>query len=295
MRGLLNLRKPIGPTSRALVNQVVRLVSRGIKVGHAGTLDPIASGVLVVAVGDATRLVERVQAFPKSYKALIRLGARSDTLDLDGAVVKVQAPRIPDRNEVAQALAEQVGSIRQVPPRYSALMVGGRRAHELARAGASVELAARMVRVDRIDLIRYEWPDLEVVVDCGAGTYIRSIARDVGDRLGCGGLIAALERTAIGPFRVEDAIAADELDLDRLRAALRPMLLAVADLPKVVIDTDQQALILAGRALAVDHLAGEIPPRGEVALIGADGELKAVAEHDPSLGSIRPRRVFAGG
>ena len=144
--GLLNLHKPIGWTSRDAVDRVVRPLRRA-KVGHAGTLDPLASGVLVVCIGAATRLIEYVQAMPKSYRTVVRLGATSDTLDADGQIIEAADPPIPGEAEVRAALASQVGTIRQVPPQYSALKVAGRRAYDIARAGDSVELAARPVRV----------------------------------------------------------------------------------------------------------------------------------------------------
>ena len=294
MRGLLNLHKPAGPTSRDLVNRVARLVGRGVKVGHAGTLDPIASGVLVVAVGDATRLIERVQAAPKSYRAVVRLGVRSETLDREGTVVESPNPTVPGLEAVLEALAEQVGSISQVPPQYSALKLGGRRAHEVARAGGRLDLAARIVRIDRISILRYDWPSLAIEVDCGAGTYIRAIARDVGERLGCGGLIEELERTAVGMFRVEDAIDPERLDSEGLEPALRPIQLAIPDLPGVPIDAAQWALVAAGRPLMASRLAGGPPPTGEAALFGPDGELRALAEHDPETGLVHPKRVFQG-
>src|SRR4051812_24473518 len=161
--GLLNLNKPIGVTSRDVVDRVSRPL-RKVKVGHAGTLDPLASGVLVVCVGAATRLIEYVQRMPKAYRTAVRLGARSDTLDADGRIEVADDPPIPTEAEVRSALATQVGLIRQVPPQFSALKVEGRRAYDLARAGQAVELAARPVRVDRVELISYEWPRLEFTV-----------------------------------------------------------------------------------------------------------------------------------
>ncbi len=221
LSGLLNLNKPIGVTSRDVVDRVSRPL-RKVKVGHAGTLDPLASGVLVVCVGPATRLIEYVQRMPKTYRAVVRLGATSDTLDADGTVVEAENPPVPTECQVREALASQVGTIEQLPPQYSALRVGGRRAYDLARAGREVELAPRPVEVHRIDLRLYEWPRIEVEVHCGSGTYIRSIARDVGEALGCGGLIEVLTRTAIGPFLLPDALDPEALTSETLPGLLRP-------------------------------------------------------------------------
>ena len=211
MNGLLNIDKPSGISSRAVVDLVARLLPR-IKAGHAGTLDPLASGVLVVCVGSTTRLIESVQRMTKTYRTVIRLGARSETLDADGQVEVVENPRVPSEPEVRQALAGQVGEILQRPPEYSALKVKGQRAYRLARAGRVIDLEPRLVRIDRVELLSYQWPLLELEIACGGGTYIRSIARDVGEALACGGLVATLVRTRIGPFTVEECGRSHGLD-----------------------------------------------------------------------------------
>lgn len=294
--GVLNLNKPPGMTSRDVVDRISRPL-RGVKVGHAGTLDPLASGVLVLCLGAATRLIEYVQRMPKTYRTVVRLGARSDTLDADGQVEAVEGPPIPTEAEVRTALAAQVGTIEQVPPQYSALKVGGRRAYDLAREGTSVELAARPVRIDRVELLAYEWPRLELEVDCGGGTYIRSIARDVGEALGCGGLVEVLTRTRIGAFRIEDAIDLDTIGRapEAILARVQPPALAVAGLPTVRLDTTQHAMILQGRALDLGRLeGGRDLPGGEAALLDPDGGLAAVAEVRPEESRLVPRRVLAG-
>lgn len=298
LSGVLNLNKPGGMTSRDVVNLVSRPL-RKVKVGHAGTLDPLASGVLVVCVGGATRLIEQVQRMPKAYRTVVRLGARSNTLDADGRVEAVENPRVPDEAEVRQALATQVGTIAQVPPQFSALKVGGKRAYDLARGGQEVDLAARPVRVDRVELIAYAWPRLEFSVDCGSGTYIRSIARDVGEALGCGGLVEVLVRTRIGPFQLEDAIDPTGLPIDALLAHLRPTADALGDLPRLQLNAEQVASVVKGQMLwSSDVEGGEtIEGAGEVGLVGPDGGLVAVALVDPFFEGqrniIKPRRVLA--
>lgn len=292
--GVLNLAKPSGMTSRDVVDLISRPL-RKVKVGHAGTLDPLASGVLVVCIGAATRLIDRVQAMPKAYRAVIRLGATSDTLDADGRIAPHPDPDLaaPAEAAVRAALAAQVGTLAQVPPQFSALKVAGRRAYDLARAGEAVALAPRPVRVDRIELIAYAWPRLEIAVDCGSGTYIRSIARDVGEALGVGGLIDVLARTRIGPFTLDDALDPVGRPVDALLGRLRPPVDALGDAPRLVVDAGQAALAAGGRPLdpaRVRGAAGLAP--GEVALIGPDGALVALAEVLPS-GAIQPRKVFA--
>ncbi|WP_246196081.1 tRNA pseudouridine(55) synthase TruB [Aquisphaera giovannonii] len=290
MKGILNLNKPVGVSSRAIVDRVVRLLPRA-KLGHAGTLDPLASGVLVVGVGQGTRLVESIQAMAKTYRATIRLGGRSDTLDADGTVAWEDDPRIPTSAEVDAALATQVGTILQQPPAYSALRVGGRRAYDLARAGQAAELAPRPVRIDRVERLPYEWPRLDIEVDCGGGTYIRSIARDVGEALGCGGFIEVLRRTRIGPFAIEDALDPDALAAETIGAAMLPLLAAVPHLPAIPLDDVQLGLVARGRPLDAARLSVRPPSTGEVALVAPDGSLAAIAEVDPAAGAVRPRKV----
>ncbi len=294
LSGVLNLDKPGGMTSRDVVDLVARPL-RKVKVGHAGTLDPLASGVLVVCVGGATRLIEQIQRMPKAYRAVIRLGATSDTLDADGRIEPHPdpGPRVPTEPEVRAALDGQVGTIQQVPPQFSALKVEGRRAYDLARAGESVALAARPVRVDRIDLVSYNWPRLEITVDCGSGTYIRSIARDVGEALGVGGLIEVLVRTRIGPFALTDALNPVGQPIDTILARLRPPSDALGDLPRLSLSPEQVALASGGKSLDSLRVAGATGlASGEVALLGPDGALVALAEILP-FGAIQPRKVFA--
>ncbi len=293
LSGVLNLNKPGGLTSRAVVDMVVRPL-RETKVGHAGTLDPLATGVLVVCVGAATRLIEYVQRMSKTYRTTVLLGARSDTLDADGQVVAVESPRVPSAPEIRTALAAQVGTIAQIPPQYSALKVHGRRAYDLARAGHAVDLAPRHVIISRIDVLAYAWPRLDLEIDCGSGTYIRSIARDVGESLECGGLVEVLTRTRIGPFTLDEALDPFELSVESISSRLRPTLEAVSQLPWLSLSPDQIAAIGQGRALTADQFGGAVPT-GEVALLGPDGALVAIAEGIAGSGRIEPRRVLASG
>jgi tRNA pseudouridine55 synthase len=185
-----------------------------------------------------------------------------------------------------------VGEILQRPPEFSALKVAGRRAYDLARAGRAVELAQRPVRIDRIDVLRYDWPYLELQIDCGSGTYIRSIARDLGDSLGCGGLIDVLVRTRIGPFTLERAISPADLTVESLPRHLRPELEALPELPRIPIRIGQVDDVASGRRLLASELDIASLPEGPVALIGPDGRLVALAESDARGGRIQPRKVF---
>jgi tRNA pseudouridine55 synthase len=295
--GLLVLDKPPGITSRDAVNAVVRLVGRKMPVGHAGTLDPLATGVLVVALGSATRLVEYVQEMAKTYAATVRLGARSDTDDADGLITPTASPRVPDLPEIEADLASRSGGwILQTPPRYSALKVAGRRAYDLARSGAKPDLSPRRVRIDRIAVIRYAWPDVELVVDCGSGTYIRSIARDLGDGLGCGGYITALRRTRIGPFEVATALGVEGLSQESIDAALQPPGRALAGWPRVDLTADEASRVRHGQALSGSRAeASGMLEAGMMALFGPSGELVAVGHYGGNGTAIRPRKVLVTG
>ncbi len=224
--------KPPGPTSHDVVALVRRLAATK-RVGHGGTLDPFAAGVLPVFLGRATRVVEFHMGDRKAYRATICFGASSTTDDLEGELTRSDGPS-PSRASVEGALPELTGTIRQRPPAYSAIKLDGRRAYAIARAGETVELAEREVTIHRLDLVSWDDTDADrpiaiVDVECSAGTYIRALARDLGARLGSGAYLGALTRTASGPFRIEDGV-----DLDAVRAAtaegpegLRPLLLPV--------------------------------------------------------------------
>jgi tRNA pseudouridine55 synthase len=210
--GILNIDKPAGVSSARLVGQVKRLLPRGTKVGHAGTLDPFATGVLLVLVGKATRQCEALMSRPKRYVASIKLGATTPTLDPTSDETPFPSATPVDRATVEAALSAFRGEISQRPPAFSALKVGGRRAYQLARAGEVVVLQPRPVMIYGMMLLSYDWPALSIDVHCGRGTYVRSLARDIAERLGVGGgYLTALRRTAVGDFTLDDAIKADDL------------------------------------------------------------------------------------
>jgi tRNA pseudouridine55 synthase len=212
--GVLNLDKPPVLTSARVVGTVKRMLPRGVKIGHAGTLDPFATGVLLLLVGRATKQSDSLMGQPKQYQATIRLGASTPTDDLDSPATPVPGAIMPTPERLAAELARFVGEIEQRPPAYSALWIAGRRAYDLARAGQSVELKPRKVRIDAIELLDYRPPDVVVRIDCGKGTYIRAIARDLGEALGTGGYLTALRRTRVGGFRVEEAVSLPQLQAD---------------------------------------------------------------------------------
>jgi tRNA pseudouridine55 synthase len=287
LNGLLVLDKPAGITSRDAVDLAQQWLPRGTKIGHTGTLDPLATGVLVVCLGVATRVTEYVQDMAKTYRAVVHLGGRSDTDDADGTITSIEVTSLPDRAAVETALRCFVGEIEQVPPAYSAAKVSGRRAYDLARLGRVVDLAPRRVRVYGIDLLACEYPQLEMEVRCGRGTYIRSLARDLGERLGCGGYIEALRRTRVGPFSAEDAVPLATDGALVLKKVL-PVAAAVSELPRVMLDEATVAKLRQGQAVAA-------PPTdaGAVAVFDLRGGLVAVARIERGL--LHADKVFPAG
>jgi tRNA pseudouridine55 synthase len=288
--GILNVDKPAGITSRRAVDRIAKLV-RPEKAGHAGTLDPLATGVLVVCVGKATRLIELIQQQPKSYHATFLLGRQSDTDDITGTVTEIDVSRQITREEIESRLPAFMGRVEQVPPSFSAVHVDGRRAYERARAGQSVELSPRTVEVFRLEITRFGYPELELDIDCGSGTYVRSIGRDLGRILGCGAVMSALVRTCVGPFRIENAIALDQLTDETLEGHLLDPTTAVAALPKRVADADESALVRGGRAISAGDLSGGGDGDSIVIVDGA-GALLSLARLDASTGRVLPYRVF---
>ena len=285
MFGFLNVDKPAGCTSRDVVNRVQRLV-KPHKCGHAGTLDPLATGVLVVAIGRATRLIEYVQRLPKTYRATFLLGRTSDTEDTDGEVRELLATPQPSEPQLQAALPPFLGTIQQRPPAFSALKVAGQRSYALARRGEATELAPRPVEIHSLDIIRYAYPELELLVRCGSGTYVRSLGRDLAESLGTGAVMSALRREAIGSFSASGAMPLAELVLETIHQRLQSPLLALADLPVVEVNDADGRRLENGQTIANRwHAAG-----AEVAATLA-GRLVAILAPLEN-GWLRPVRYF---
>jgi tRNA pseudouridine55 synthase len=277
--------KPKGPTSFDVVRRV-RQVFGERRVGHAGTLDPMATGVLPVCLGEATKLVPFLQAGEKVYEAEARLGVSTDTQDATGQVVSERDPRGVTREAIAMALARFQGRILQIPPMHSAIRVEGRRLYELAREGVEVEREAREVEVHEAALLAFEPPVVRFRVRCGKGTYIRAIANDLGEALGVGAHLTALRRTRVGASTVALAVPL---------AALAPTLTltspadALAHLPSLTLDEAQALAVTRGQGYAVERFAA---PEGLlVRFLKPDGSLLAVAERRD--GQLRLCRVFS--
>lgn len=289
--GILVIDKPAGWTAHDVVARVRRLTGER-RVGHAGTLDPAATGVLPVCVGEATKVVEYLSAYGKTYLAAVLLGTTTDTDDLDGWVIEERGAANISLEMVRGHLPRFVGEITQVPPAYSAVHIDGRRAYALARAGQAVDMPARRVIVHRIALVAWSPPVAWLVVDCGAGTYIRAIARDLGTALGCGATLARLVRLRSGPFRLCEAWSLDEL-------AAQPDLRAAW--PWIAVHPD--AALAEWPALLLDDVAARDWTQGKAITDGAAGPGTLVRAYDGAGdwrgtgigadGAWRPKKVIA--
>jgi tRNA pseudouridine55 synthase len=222
--GVLVIDKPAGVNSTAVVGRIKRVLPRRTKVGHAGTLDRFATGVLLVMVGRATKLCESLMNSGKDYEATIKLGATTDSLDPNSPERPVEGP-VPTRDQIEQALLRFVGTIEQAPPVFSAVKIAGRRASDRARDGEAIAPQARPVRIDGIDVLDYGWPMLRIAVRCGRGTYIRSLARDLGEVLGSAGYLVQLRRTRVGAFDQSMSIDPEVLTAGNVEQHLRQVVL----------------------------------------------------------------------
>ncbi len=283
--GLLNLNKPPGITSRKVVDHVQRVV-RPARAGHAGTLDPLATGVLVVCVGPATRLIQFVQRMPKTYVGTFLLGRTSPTEDVDSEVTELPNPAVPSHDQILAAAERFVGQIQQRPPAYSALKVQGQRAYKLARKEAPFELKPRPVTIHRIEVLQYAYPAMTLEIECGSGTYVRSLGRDLAESLGTAAVMSALERTAIGSFRIEEAIDLEQVSETTWISDLLPPFRAVEALPQVELSPEEAQRIRNGQT--IDRpVQGE--ETGELAAVDDQGRLLAVLirRGDHLLGPLR--------
>jgi tRNA pseudouridine55 synthase len=296
VHGWVVLDKPVGMTSTHAVSVVKRLFSAK-RCGHAGTLDPLASGALPIALGEATKTVPFVMDGRKLYRFAIRWGEERDTDDAEGRIVSTSKER-PSLEAIRALLPAYTGLIQQVPPRYSAIKIEGERAYDLARDGEQVELVPRPVEIGRLELVTVPDPDHAVLeAECGKGTYVRSLARDLGRAMGCFGHVSALRRAAVGPFAPETMISLEQLEAlchraasgeGNLADALMPVETALDDIPALAINRADAARLQRGQAVL---LRGRDAPnfRGTV-YVTVSGQLLALAELD--RGEIVPKRVF---
>jgi len=264
-------------------------------VGHAGTLDPAASGVLPVCLGQATRVTEYIHGFSKEYLAGIMLGATTDTLDAGGSIISRSDPAGITLEQVQQALQSFIGEISQVPPAYSAVKIKGKQSYKLARAGVSVPLEPRSVTINSIDILSFATPYLKARIQCSTGTYIRSIAGDLGAALGCGAYLQDLVRTAYGPYHVEEALSMDDIvkaaASGEISRVLYPVDHPLQSWQKQVLDDEKTAAALSGKALALEDPA--LDTSRLLACYDLNGGFLAIFKFAPESGLWRPEKVFS--
>lgn len=290
--GILNIDKPAGMTSHDVVVRV-RYLTGQRKLGHAGTLDPMATGVLVLCLGQATRVAEYLMAGRKQYRAVIRLGASTDTYDAEGSITQSVESFYLSQDQIADILITFQGTIQQVPPAYSAIHHKGQRLYKLARRSVEVQVPPRTVEVDSIDLVAWKSPHLTLDISCSPGTYVRSLAHDLGGALGVGGHLTALTRLASGNWRLEDAITLDDLQVavqtGRWTQLLHPIDAALQDFERVDLPADVARRVSQGQAV-------QLRPAPKTSLVRAYGPhniLVAVLKPSHKTGLWQPKKVFA--
>jgi tRNA pseudouridine55 synthase len=288
--GLAVVDKPAGMTSHDVVGRCRRIFGQR-KVGHAGTLDPDATGVLLVGLGRATRLMQFMTGLAKSYRSEVVLGVTTSSLDASGEVVGRWDMGAVTLEQAREAAGRLTGDIQQIPPMVSAIKVGGRRLHELARAGVQVERAPRPVTVHRFEIERVlaPGPVFEVSVDCSSGTYIRVLGADLGEALGGGAHVRSLRRTAVGPWTVDDAVPLDGLD----ETSVWPLAKCLPWLPAIKVEQETAGKVANGGVLERSTLGVEAGSPGPWSVIGPDGDLLAVYQEHRG-GTAKPSVVVAG-
>ena len=281
MHGVLVIDKAAGPTSHDVVAAVRKLL-REKKVGHTGTLDPAATGVLPLVVGKATKVARYLTGSDKTYRATVRLGINTDTLDSEGTVLR-ERPVEATEAQVREVITSFVGPIEQLPPMYSAKKIDGKRLYELARKGVEIEREPKAVTVHGITIETVALPDITIEVHCSAGTYLRVLAEDIGEKLGCGGYLFELRRTAAGPFNIDEAITLDEVadNPEGARDRILPIAQALSGLPRINVPVSIGQMIASGHQLNVADLRTlDIPDfqKDEPITLGLDsGQVIAVA------------------
>ncbi len=296
VNGILNINKAVGMSSHDVVARVRKLLKQK-RVGHTGTLDPLASGVLPICVGQATRVAEYLSESGKAYLAEIVFGTVTDTYDAEGSIIRTSDPSHLTLAQIEQALPSFLGEQMQVPPRYSAIKLQGQPAYKLARAGEEVALEPRPVTIYRLDIQAWQPPRLTLAIECSKGTYIRSLAYDLGEQLGCGAYLAALTRARSGPFPLSDSITLEQLagaiEADRLADYLHPIDSALQHFPALHLDTATTASVLHGNAFHNPASNGPMPGPGQLARVyGSNGQLLAIAVWEAEQEVWQPRKVF---
>lgn len=296
--GLLACHKPQGVTSRDCVNQVVRLLRQVFpkpsaipKVGHAGTLDPLATGVLVIGIGAGVRLVPYIQQMPKVYDATFRLGCWSSTIDIESELFACEETRVPSREEIEAAAESLIGQIEQTPPSTSAIKVNGKKAYKYAHQGIAVTVPPRMVHIESIEITRYDYPEVDAIIECGSGTYIRTLGDDMAKACGSRAVMSRLLRSRIGVFCLSDCHEVSSLTSESLQASLLPLAMGVAQLPQLELTPAEVDRVTQGGKLDCSGIDAVLPNSvDEAKVLDGDGVLRAIVQRRNQLWC--PYRVF---
>ncbi len=291
MDGILNINKPAGMTSFRAVALVKRLTGER-HAGHAGTLDPDASGVLPVCLGKATRVVEFLMNDNKTYRAVIELGKATDTYDASGKIVSEKDASGISRQQVEQALESFRGEIKQIPPMYSALKHKGRPLYQLARAGVDVERKSRTVKIYRLELVEWQSPLVTLDIECSKGTYIRSLANDLGEVLGCGAYLKNLIRNRYGIFDIKDAGSLEQMEKSGWQRYLYPIDSVLQDMDAITVDEKGEAAIKTGNPIETDTNDRKNTAGKYRRAYNKDGRFLAIMTRDKDSGLWRPKKVF---
>ena len=299
MFALLNVCKPVGKSSYDVVRHIKGIVGKKIKVGHAGTLDPLAEGVLIICLGKATRLVEFVQQHPKRYFTVARLGARSTTDDAEGEIEQVEVSSPPTTEHIKEVVNEFIGTIEQTPPAYSAVKVAGKRAYQLARAGEALDLCPKPVTIYNIEITEYEYPYLHLRLSCSSGTYVRSLVRDIGEKLSTGAYCERIVREAVGPFDIDSSVKLTDINPDTIEQYLIQPVEVIPPQCRIVITHGQACRLRRGLPipLSTKLITQAVPWKtdfGDIfGAVGKEGNLLAIIKPDEKRERLfKPMKVF---
>jgi tRNA pseudouridine55 synthase len=295
MDGVLNVNKPSGMTSHDVV-QAVRRIIKEKRVGHTGTLDPLATGVLVLCVGKATRIARYLEAGVKEYQAVMKLSVTTDTLDADGRILETRTYSPPTEEQLSHALKSFFGEILQSPPAYSAVKVGGVPSYRLARQGKAAPLKARRVTISNIEITSYEDPFVSLTIRCSKGVYVRSLCADLGNLLGTGAHLVSLTRTRSGRFIIDSAIMLPQIDAAASAGTLDQVLIskdaALAEMREISLEEADSLKILHGNRIVLQQTAVDVDQRAELVRVhDGTGRLLAIAR--AADGELRPELVFS--
>ena len=296
LHGIINVDKPTGITSMDVVRHVKR-ASNQERIGHGGTLDPMATGVIPICLGQATRMMEYLVSGSKQYKAQITFGVETTTYDKLGEIIQTKKVKQITYKDLLDITDRFIGEIEQIPPMFSALKYKGKRLYELARKGITVKRESRKVKISNISILQWDPPNLNVEITCGKGFYVRSFAHDLGQLLECGGHLSELARTKNGVFTIEDAIPLIEVEKrllsNTVKSILKPIDFAIKYMPTAIVDCHTEDMILKGQSVSHDTKVFDSNAGHNCRVYGTDGTFLAIMSYESELNQWKPNRVFS--